>query len=84
MKRRPGVYSATVHDFDAHPWARRMSMRPAQLACRMGAMRQLLRKTKGRGGWGTLYQLQRLGRNGRPEEFFKVGWCRRRPGRPAP
>ncbi|KAL4439706.1 hypothetical protein ABPG75_002707 [Micractinium tetrahymenae] len=40
-------------------------------------MRVLLRKTKGLGGWGTLYVLQQLGPDGQPQPHFKVGMTAR-------
>lgn len=72
MKRQPGIYWAAVDDFDAHPWARRMSMHAAQLACRPLKMREELRKSRGLGCWGTLYLLQRLAEDGEPEQHLKA------------
>lgn len=39
----------------------------------MGDMRVMLRKTKGQGGWGTLYVLQQLDADGKPLPHFKAG-----------
>lgn len=54
-----------------------MSMHAAQVACRVDRLHPLLSKSKGLGGWGTLYLLQRLGEDGQPEQHFKVGRRRR-------
>ena len=45
----------------------------AVAACSMQLIRKLLRKTRVRGGWSTIYLLQRLGPDGALDRHYKVG-----------